>query len=696
MRVDTRGMGQALAPTREPRKANAFIGQDVAPLIIIPGQGTGKESSYIAPNNQVGLWLARHRNWRDAFAQKVVPRVRKYWSMYRNFDDTPSAGPRQQWRDRTVIPTPFKWVEARLPRIILGTWGGPERFVVEGRGFRDQDYEAMVQTVMEFFIEKIRSGDQRAESFLHKLIEGERYCQIMGHVWWQTMWRRDWDWVRTKLKNPDTGKYELLEVLEKLYDGLDFQWQQIGDVACDMTGANRWKIQRVMTTYEAMQREQKTYADANPGAAPLYENLEFMELNLNQSGQVIERGDFSEPRDTEHWPLSDGMIQVDPSEHAIELWLCWDNVKRTLTKLANRSVMVAHGLSPTPRGYDPLRPGKAIAIPGQVYGDSYLNWGGPLAQYQTRLSRARADEILLNIFGQMWYREGAIRSQAMFWTPGGSMAISNNIAPDRPLSDLVIMAPRKPVFQEAFAEEAAREKQGEEVVGADAVVQGNEATNKSRDVTAAEVNQRAIQGASRFQLEILFKSESEKKPILEDMFDLIRACADPEEIQRLLDDGDFEQKLPADGFEGFDRPVDFIVNDPVFAASLREKLAEIQTVVMPLLEPTSPALPYMKMDKVIIELLRSTQTLRRRVRRLTRTLEEAENAGLVGPNGAPLPPPAAPGEGTPAAGTIPGQTTGAAAGASAAGGPGGAAFTGTGGSGTEPAGTSPDQLVAEV
>jgi len=228
------------------------------------------------------------------------------------------------------------------------------------------------------------------------------------------------------------------------------------------------------------------------------------------------------------------------------------------------------------------------------------------------------------------------------------------------------------------------------------VIQGAEATNKSRDVTAAEVNQRAIQGASRFQLEILYKSEAEKKPILEDMFDWIRASCDPEELKRLLEDSDFDQPIDASKFAGFDRPVDFVVNDPVFSAGLKEKLAEIQTVVMPLLDPMSPALPYMKMDKVIIELLRSTQTLRRKVRRLTRTLEEAENAGLVGPNGAPLPPPVAPGTGDKAAGTVPGQTTGAAPGASTAGGPGSGAFTGAGGSGTEPAGTSPDELVGEV
>jgi hypothetical protein len=688
-------MGQALAPAREPRRANAFIGQEVAPLIIIPGQGTGKES-HIDPGNHVGLWLARQQVWRTAFAQKIVPRVRKYWRLYRNFDDTPNAGPRQQWRDRTVIPTPFKWIEARLPRIILGTWGGPERFVVEGRGFKDQEYEALVQFIMEYFIDKIRSGDARSESFMHKLIEGERYCQIMGHVWWQTTWRRDWDWVRTQLKNPDTGKVELIEMLEKLYDGLDFNWLPISDVACDVGGSNRWKIQRYMTTYEALQRENKTYADANPGSDPLYKNLEFLSLNLNQMGGLVERGDFSEPRDTEHWPLADGFIRVDPSEHAIEMWLCWDNVHRTLTKIANRHVELAHGLAPTPKGYDPLRPGKAIAIPGQVYGDSYLNWGGPLAQYQTRLTRARADEILLNIFGQLYYREGAIRSQNMFWMPGGSLAISNNVAPDRPISDLMMMAPRKPVFQEAFAEEAAREKQGEEVVGANAVTQGAEATDKSRDVTAAEINQRAIQGASRFQLEVLFKSESEKKPILEDMFDWIRASADPDELKKLLDDSDFDLPLDTTNFGGLDRPVDFIVNDPMFAAGLREKLAEIQQVVMPLLMPNSPSLPYMKMDKIIIELLRSTQTLRRRVRTLTRTLEEASNAGLVGPNGQPLQPPAAGGTGTPEPGTIPQQTTGAAAGASTGGGPGSGAFTGTGGSGTAPAGTSPEQLVAEV
>jgi hypothetical protein len=268
----------------------------------------------------------------------------------------------------------------------------------------------------------------------------------------------------------------------------------------------------------------------------------------------------------------------------------------TLTKIGNRNIELDHGLAPTPDGLDPFLDKKAIPIPGRPYGESYLHYIGPLAQYQTRIARARADEVLLNIWQQFVFREGAVRSSQFLFVPGGAMEIEQAEA-NRPIADNIMVLPRRPVFTEAYAEEANRQKQAEDVASADPVTQGTEATQKSRDVTATEVQQRILQGASRYQMENLYHEVSFKKPLLGKLFDLLRQnLTTPQSIRVLNKD------LSVD-LRNLDRPIDIVVGSGIMEHTKAEKIREVETSIQ--LSESPVFGPYMKPREVLIEMYRN-------------------------------------------------------------------------------------------
>lgn len=661
--------GGRLLPDTEPRRSG--IGVQDSAYIASPDRGSGGFELY---SDRVGAFLARWRHWREGFEQRIGPAVRRYWALYRNFEDTQPAAAGQEWRDRTVIPEAYKIIETRLPRKILGLWGTPESWGVRGRGYRDEDYEDMVKTLIEECLDEIGSGDARGELFMKRLIDAERYRQIMGHVFIKAWWRRDRDWTRTQVKSPE-GKWTPIEMLETLYDNVDINWLGLDSVALDLSGQRRWLIEKVITSWERLAEDNETYKQEH--GVDLYQNLDLIESGRYQTSPV-QRDSYEEPRTTERWPLSDGRILSNPGEHQVELWLCWDNTRRTLTKIANRSVELDHGLAPTPRGFDPFISLPAIPVPRRVYGDSILNWVGPLARYQTRIARARADEILLNIWQQYFYREGSLKGTQMLWRPGGGAAIEAQ-NDDRPISDHVMIFPRRPVFQEAWQEEGYRQQQAESTAAADPVSQGVEATQKSRDVSATEIQQRVLQGGSRYELERLYDEMSLKKPLLGMVFDLLRQNLTQEKQIRVLDDNEQSEEggFQSVSLKDLDKPIDIVITGSALDASTAERLQEIDRVINLTLNPVFQ--PYIEPRQTLIEMLRSTRTLRRNTKKFVKTdqmVQQAQQQALNaqaagGPQG--LGSMAAPAAGLPMAG------------ASGAGAPGGEALK-------SPGGESPTQV----
>jgi hypothetical protein len=541
-------------------------------VFVFNGEGTARDPG--APiDGTVGLWLARFKNWRAAFEQQIGANARKYWALYRNFDQGAMPGPNQQWRDRTVIPEPFKLIETRLPRLVLGQFGGREWFSVEGTDAEDESYEERVKQLMLTSMREV-GKDRPDHDFMRVLMDGMRYGQIMGHVFFKPYWRKDSQWFKTKVKDQD-GKWQQIEVFTPTFDGVDLEWLGLSDLAIDTgKGMRRWAIERIQTSIQSLIRQQVEHIEAT--GEPLYNEDALGALKAGLEGvgndSMTQQESFEEPRDTEGWPLTEEQYHGDPGEDAVELWLCWDNVSRTMTKIANRNIVLDTGLSPTPDGLDPYISVPAVPIPGRAYGDSILNWTGPLSVYQTRLARARADEILLNIWQQFAVREGSLRSSQFIHRPGGIMSFES-ANPDRPLTDNFAVIPRRPVFNEAWREEGYRQQQQEATAGADSLSQGVEATQKSRDVSATEVQQRSQQGASRYQAENMYLEVALKGPLLRKWYDLLRQNQTQPKNIRVLG------KMESVDLTMLDRPVDLVIGGGVREHTKAEQASEVRELV---------------------------------------------------------------------------------------------------------------------
>lgn len=572
-----------------------------------PNVGTSRSESGPLHDPVVDLWLRRFRHWRDGFSRAIAPNVKLYWRLWRNFDDYSPVGPTGSWRDSTVVPEPFKLIETTLPRTVLGLFGGREWMVVQARRSRSEQYEEMVRTLMESKIEQIGAAD-RDLPFIARVIDGLRYSKIMGHVWWRLTYRRDVQTLKTKLPEPgDNGRISWTDVEEDVetYAGLDLQWLPLDSLAVNLTGPRRWAIEKQITTLEDLEAENEIYQRAH--GRPLYNNLDQLRAT------VLTRDDFREPQDTEHWPLTEDneSTGVSTDETRVELWLCWDNRRKTLTKIANRSVVLDHGQAPTPDGLDPYFDTKAVPIPGRVYGDSILNWTKGLNVAQTRIKRGRMDEVVLSLWQQFVYRAGTLKSAQNFLKPGGAMGIET-LDPSRPIGDSFMLLQRRPVLPEAYQEEQYCQSQAEAVAGADPLFGGVEATTKSRDVAATEIQQRVAQGNIRYQLETLYHTAAFKQPLLYRAFRLLKQNLTEPEILNVLGE-EVQVDLTA-----LNEDVDFKFGGGLFEISQAERGRDIELMIQLTANPMMG--PVFKPRQLAEELLRNRGW--RDLKRFIKTEEE--------------------------------------------------------------------------
>jgi hypothetical protein len=565
---------------------------------------------------------------------------------------------------------------------------------VNGRGYKDETYEEQVRVLIQEALDGIGLADPQGELFLKRIIDGTMYGQVMGHVWWKPFWRKEDAWLKTKIPQMDEeGKvkgWDPIETLQTVYDNVDLTWLPLTHLAVDPYGnPRRWCIEFVRTSLESLQAENERFKEKTGQA--LYPGLPKLEIEKMGS---LTREQTDEPRDTEHWPIDDGLASHDPGEHPVELWLCYDNVKRKMLKIANRRVILDRGLADTPDGLDPYIGDPAVPIPGRVYGDSILNWTGPLHQRQTRISRARMDETLMNMFQQYFVREDALKDTTWFWRPGGMTPVTT-VVQERPISDSIYLVPRRPLPPEAHSEEAYVQRQSESTAGADSVSQGIEATAKSRDVSATEINQRVLQGASRFQLEVLYKDCTQKKPIVQAVFDLLKMNMTTPRLVRVLDDTEGEML----DLRALERPVDIIVGGSMLEATTQEKLQEMEKFTA-MAKGDSAFQPWLKPRPMLVEMLKSTRTLRRNSAKFVKTEEEfadeqaRQMAAAAAAAGAP------PAGGAPQGGAVPtAKTSGGPAvpqGAEGAGGPGAPGLAGPTGEGPGTSSAAPRGSVETI
>lgn len=528
-----------------------------------------------APHDtRVSIWLSRFNHWRDGFQQHISPRTVYCWRLWRNFSDKKFHGPNQDWRNTTEIPEPFKIVENRAPRIFTNMFGAETYFQVEGRSAMAEDFEDMVSTLLETKIEEIGRNERDAGNFFTRTMDGIRYCQIMGHVWWYLGWKEEWAWQKVRIPNPGPdGKitWTWEEVLHQTFAGLDFRWVPLDSLAVPLGANNRpWAIERIQTSKQGLERENAIHFKRT--GQPLYQNL-----HLVTGGGTLKE-EYEEPKSTERWPYDDSKMNLgmDPMDEPVELWLCWDNRRRTLTKIANRSVVLAEGAAPTPDGLDPYWNTKAVPVPGQVYGDSILSWVGPLCEYQSLLAQARADEVLLGVWQQYIVKNRAVTNGQFLFKPGGSIEVE--IDNDRPVRDVIDVLPRRPVMQQAWTEDGYRQQQAESTAGTDALSQGVEATQKSRDVTAREVDVRAAYSNLRNQAEGLYWEVTFKQPCYQRAINLLKVHLTEEQTIRILSpDGTTTPRQVS--LMDLQVPIDIKVGGGFFEISKQAKLGSLNAAI---------------------------------------------------------------------------------------------------------------------
>jgi hypothetical protein len=456
----------------------------------------GRDSAYHPGPNQlngpfdirINLWTARRQRSQE-LKQLYEGDWIRYWKYYRNFTE-PLSDPADWWRSNETIPTVFKIVETLLPRYVVGMFSSPDWFTVEARQARNEGYERMCEQLIRATIEEME--------LFPKIYEALKYALIMGHAWGKCVWREEYTerqvLIPTPVMDVELGQevmgVEAQVVTEEDYNNVDFEWLTIDRVFPDPTGEGEWYLEEIDTTLEKLEEVQKHLG--------VYNRSEFARLmNATPPPNAMMKGGDSlsdarsgtsagvsveyarEPEATEgipfHFttPMRDGI--------GVKIWQCWGWVPpeaRGEDKAAWRLAVIADGKyilrdepAPTPDGKPPYFPIKSIPIPKRLYGESILNYVGPLADQQSRLANMRLDEVYLGVWQQYLYRAGAVVSDnQLLMQPGGAIEVMPE--QNQSIDQTFMVLPRNPIKGEAFQEDQYRQVQAEHAAAASDIMQG--------------------------------------------------------------------------------------------------------------------------------------------------------------------------------------------------------------------------------
>jgi len=499
------------------------------------------------------LWSARRQRSQE-LKQLHEPDWLRYWAWYRN-NVEPLDDPADWWRSNEPIPTAFKIIETLLPRYIMGMFESPDWFSVEGRNFRSEAYETLVQNLLRTTIEEME---------LFPLIyEAMRYAAIMGHCWGKIIWEEDYETRQVLLPTEltvgeavreqygsnavqevvDSYGEEMLEqpsgqmsmtpflVEEEIKNGPAFEWLPLDRVFPDPSGRMRYAIEEIQITLEEIDEVQEKLKIYDAGALAELRAHVTLQRAPGTSGGLDNLGDARsgttagvsmeyarEPESTEgipEWittPMRDGT--------GVTLWQCWgwvpkdqrgsDGAPWRLIVIAEGKYILRDEPSPTPDGKPPYFPMKSIAIPGRLYGESILRYVGPLADQQSRLSNMRLDEVFLGVWNQFIFRKNAVVSDnAMLIQPGG--AIEVDPGPGQSIDSVFSVLPRQPVLPQSYEEDMYRQTQAEHAAAATDMHQGVSSGDRT---TATEIERRLQQGNARHVLQTMYNDYTVKRELL--------------------------------------------------------------------------------------------------------------------------------------------------------------------------------------
>lgn len=491
----------------------------------------------ITDDEKINIWHRRKaisQRLRDPYETQWVSN----WKAYRAFVEE-AVDPQDWWRSNEYIPEIFNSVETILPRMILGMFSKPEWFDVNcphatmpgHPSLNCFDYERLIKSLL-------MSGTRRMNLF-EPAYEGCKYCTIMGHVWWKLRWEQD---VQNRMVDvPMTDPYSGLSVGTSAqvvpwvaYDDPRLEWVSNFRIWPDPTGQGEWFIERIDTTLEKLQRQNRI--------TPIYKNLETLEQlpidYAKERSTPSARGEAYSNRELEI--MATEGIDPDTREEGgegtpITLDVCVglvpyepeDGIYWRRFVIANENTVIRDDPNPTPDLKPEYFSSQQIPVPGFVYGDSVVRYASPMNTQLNRLANFRMDEVVLGIWQQYVINRNAVTTQQLNFQPGGVIWVDSK---DDVRTAAAILE-RKPVLPQSYQEEAVSMDRIQRITGATAIQQGSQSADRE---TATSVGARVQLGSERFRLAVMWQNMTFKRQLLKRMFALYQRHLPPDRLVRIV------------------------------------------------------------------------------------------------------------------------------------------------------------------
>ena len=582
---------------------------------------------------RVRMWGTRRRQSQD-LKQLYESKWQYYWSQYRAFSQ-PLGDPSDWWRSSETIPTIFKIIHTLLPRYVLGMFQSPDWFSAEARNARNEEYEQLVYSLLRTTVEEMKLFPKMYEALLYSL--------IVGHAWGKVVWREEYEPRQVLVPTPIPVRRVLLDqyggeavsqieaaygaevldqdspvmgvktemVEEEVYNGPDFEWRPVDRVFPDPSGNYKWVIEDISTTLEELEETQKQIGVYDEERLNALSQLltsrststrpqtpdAFGHYRQGTAGGVTAFDYQREPASTEgipeHYvsPMRDGtgvVLQQDwgwvpPNVHK------YKDSQWRLTVIAEGKHLLRDDPAPTPDQRPPYFPIRSVVVPGRLYGESLINWIGPLADQQTRLANMRLDEVFLGVWGQFLARKDSIMSDnQLLVQPGGIVLVEPR--PGEKVGETFARLQRQPMMPEAYTEDSYRQTQAEHASFASDIFQG---VGGAAGTTATEVERRLQQGGAPHVLSVMYNDYTVAKELLVRAWKWLQMRLPREKVVRMAGD-----RWAMADITTIQTPVDIIVGGGLFALS---KDARIQMDQELLQMASNPAFAqFIKPDKVLM------------------------------------------------------------------------------------------------
>jgi len=536
----------------------------------------------------ITLWSgrrARSEELKSLYKEKWT----QYWQYYRNYV-SPLTDPADWWRSNEQIPTVFKIIETLLPRYVTGMFDSPDWFTVEGRSPKGEEYENKCFNLIKTIVEEM--------DVFETMTEALRYASIMGHAWGKVTWKEETIKVQrfTQQQTPSAqlnamGEPEMETITvreirdEKVYDAPNFEFRTLDVIFPDPTGRGMWYIEDIDTTLAELMQTQANEGiydegvlaalDAKLGPKPMPEGLDTLGTASRGTAGVHSVEYSREPDVTEG--ISQYIVNPMRDGQGVKLWQCWgyvdpefrgaDGCEWRLVVIADGQYVLRDDPAPTPDMKPPYFPIKSIPIPKILYGESIINYIGPLADKQSRIANMRSDEISQNIWQTFVVKAGLLPADTQLINMPGAV-VQANLDPNQDIKDVFAPIVRHPVFTEAWTEDQYYQTQAEHCAAATDMTQG---VSSQSGRTATESQLLVQQGNARHLLQVMWNDTTVKKELLERVWGWLQMrLTTPKLIKMVGEPIDLTQ---------IQEPIDINVNGGMFALTKQARLQMDQELV---------------------------------------------------------------------------------------------------------------------